>query len=1077
MLILVLFLVSLTIQVNITINDMEDKSRCDFNIIRFTTFNLSATSHEEINFKENEIFFISIKGKSTSYDSLCYFPANKKNSTDPSDTVIINTNSDENKTTSTNSTSVTSTIIRTNLNASISSSSITSTIINNNTIRRLDSEENVVEKQNSTITNLNGSCFIFSDIQNNEEVPIKKKTVSIISSENVNITFENNFKNITFMQCGAKLSEYETDLNISYRQINNFRYLKDEKEVAFDFYGYTFNNISEKEYIIMNVNLVINGFKKEKTDTAICYPKNEVITNGDKRELVEFDCAVKYISENATSLVFHSSKYISGIPKDEALLRPVSTSSNGGAPPMSLVSNSEDAPTLKITRILPSNCGENGIFDLYGNLNNPKKEDLEFTLQFSNPEKVTANCFIEESNKTVDILILCKTNGDFYVSSVKIPQQSIYDDKQIEQLMIEKYESNTFMNCADGILHEITNTGSEVENKKSPIIFRQINNYEYKNNKISLFFAGLTNRNITKGENISINFTSYPRDSSQPTYEDFECTVNSDVNTNNGEYVQVDCDCVSINNIENEPSRIEIHSSPNITGMIGLKDFDKNPNLADEIIKKTKYNHNIGKLKDHYLSKHKKNNLPTLTIENVRTHYCQSDGTIELIGTFDKDIEDEFDFRMNLSYPISWIKCTAPKIQKNIRVYIDCKVLKAFDNMKTFRTEANIVKIKYKEVLLVKKTNLTESTYSCGNYTKIQEDKIYTYLNADYAFLQANSLEIVDDKLKFNLIVYPVREIKEEELPNEFRLKIQIRKNISNLRNLEEQEDIENDIACNQDSRPSNNFLPYKCEVGYLEEGLKIKNKSEIESLKIKEWDPPLTGIRDDNNNLLKIDENIKNGTIGNYSNKDNNLTYLTLSSLDTSSCQEKGDFYFNGEIHGDTDVTKYNLDNGEIELKYLRPSDSDAVCIYNKTKDKNEVKFTCHNRFEFSNQNLIIPNQFINDVLINKTEFNKTFSCAISDDAERFPDDNDDEDYEGGVNNFFKRQKSGGLSGGAIAAIAISCAVAIVGVVALIILLNGKSSPLALNAANVNANANTNANTNTSGNVPQLSSSLTKIA
>ena len=104
-----------------------------------------------------------------------------------------------------------------------------------------------------------------------------------------------------------------------------------------------------------------------------------IATLGDKKNIVGYDCEIKFITEEVDSLIFHSSKFISGIPKDEILLCPVSSNRT----------MSEKIPNFKITNINYTTCAIDGDFILIGDLDDEFKEDLLFILQFSYPEKTT----------------------------------------------------------------------------------------------------------------------------------------------------------------------------------------------------------------------------------------------------------------------------------------------------------------------------------------------------------------------------------------------------------------------------------------------------------------------------------------------------------------------------------------------------------------------------------------------------------------------------------------------------------------------------------------------------------------
>ena len=251
---LLLLLVSLGIQMNITINEIN-YPKCVKSIIKFSSFGINGKSDEKL--KENLIFVLYLTGSKTKYTAFCYLVGNQEpidmakenednkftNNTEPSMVLgtetVIDLNSDFMISYTDLNTENTNLITsHTDLITSYSDS------ISKNT-RILENDEN----QNLAIINLNGGCLIMDNIPNQEEIGINNNTSLIKSSEN--ITFKDNFLNITLKECTANLSDYESDLNISFSQINNFKYLRDKKVVLFYFYGYTFNNILKDEYIFI----------------------------------------------------------------------------------------------------------------------------------------------------------------------------------------------------------------------------------------------------------------------------------------------------------------------------------------------------------------------------------------------------------------------------------------------------------------------------------------------------------------------------------------------------------------------------------------------------------------------------------------------------------------------------------------------------------------------------------------------------------------------------------------------------------------------------------------------------------
>ena len=675
-------------------------------------------------------------------------------------------------------------------------------------------------------------------------------------------------------------------------------------------------------------------------------------------------------------------------------------------------------PSFNITSIDFTDCNNNGKFILIGSLSLDMNKDLRFQLPISYPENVTAVCSMKLSNKNSNMQISCQSNENFDNEIFKIAQISIFDDNKNEILTIEKYEEkyDKKIICENS---KIITVNEKIENS-SPISFRQVCKYKFENKKASFFFAGLTPKNLRKGTKIIITVLLYFKDNSKRE-NNIDCILESDVNPPIGGYAQGDFNCES-DVIEGNLEELEILSSNNITGTENLKDHQKSPKKTDAEIYKTRYESGIGREIDYSSPSNKLISLPILSIKRIVHDKCENKGKIQLKGSFNEQIRQKFDFEIPLSYPISTIKCNAPKANKNVEVTIDCKVQDEFYGKQKFIIEPIIIKKKNKEFLIVKKFNQNDTNIRCADYNKKQNQVSKNkYLNPKSTLIQANSLNIFGGKLIFNLIILSFEKILSQLL----QLNYIIRSYSYPLRNLEEEYD-ESTITCEKYDE-QNAVGYYKCE----KNNIGISNKSLIQEFIIDSDE--ITGIREDNNDVLEIDEEINNGKTSNYSMAEmkeafNNIPNITnINIKGHKECNE-------GVLTLEGIVTNGKISkDGEGDINFISPPDSGALCKYS-TKGQN-IDLECHNKYEFTDESILAENQFVNEtIFVNKFYLDGPISCKVGSLSYKEADDIYADNY---ANKYFsKTGSSGGLSGGAIAGIVIICCLVVISIGVLIALM-----------------------------------------
>ena len=899
-------------------------------------------------------------------------------------------------------------------------------------IRLLNEEQNEI---------LNGTCRI-ENIENN--FTFSKEIIKKEGNDNI---IEYNDSEINFYTCnnnnGTK-DDYEAKLFISFVQINYFRII--ERNALFYFYGLITNNLAKNYPIIIEVYLIKDGFQEKVPTKANCYLTKDI--NGKKKPTQgQFSCSIMSVPERVDSFVFHSSKNIASVPNDKGLLNPVITDERIARGEIYNASSAdtsiEKLPSFTPKKIVYDKCKETGTFTLIGDISNKLDDILKFQLPLVGSEKITANCLINDTDKTKDAEIYCETNEKFN-QSIKISQNIIMDGKK-ESLIMEKYEFGERAECAN---YKI----KVVEQKNSnpyPILFRQMCNFKPrdKNNKYSFFFAGLTDKKLPPNHIIKIIVYVFIKSGNEirKKEKEIDCFLTSQIYPENGQFTQADFNCSG--DSEEDIEDIEIISSPNVTGVEDLEDYQKSPQKTDKKINETKNDENensIGRVFNYSIEIQKTKRVPVFEILSMYQKNCEGKGKIRIKGYFSENIEKKFDFIIPLSYPDSSIKCTAPKINANTLVYIDCKVQKEFRNKQSLIIEPRVIKKKNREVLFLKKYNYPQDL-TCSNYNEkfleISEQKY----NAPYTFLQANNFRRKPGKgILFHLFLFRFLRDFIKQIP----IKIIIIKKPTTLRHLQdENEEQEESFNCSLRNN-TEDLGDYICD----SDTITINDEKDIEQFIIDSDD--ISGLTEDNTNPIKTDEDIALKHLVNLSDPEvfnsTNISIFNTTSIKETNCNETGSFEIKGTIDDDGKNAFKNID--DFDISYINPPDSGALCRYvNEHSD-----IDCYNKEEFNDEKLTIETQFINgSILLNKTQSEKRMTCAINSLSYLFSDDpsnvvssdttNDEETDKPDspysspniTNRYFtNKNSSGGLSGGAITLIVIVITVVLVGVGVLIALL-----------------------------------------
>ena len=993
---LLLFLVSFSIE-EIIIKKAKN-SEC--NVLALNEFYIQAESDSQLEKDKN--FEFEIKGKKNNYTVECSLVGNPNGN----QTEIESDNLFED-----------STSVPTDSSVSSNSSNPSDSDIFDSSDTSIDSEfyGNIRLLQDSF--KIRGSCQI-TDKVNETETILGKNIFNVKSDIIIKIDKDLEFD---IIECVNKVENIKSKLVISFRQLNGFHINEIDNTIIFYFYGMISENLEKGKKIKMDVNLIKNGEVENPPRTAVCLLNNKIIIEDNEPKQGDFSCTIEKIEDinNYNSLILNQSEYISGIPKDNVLLNPVLTEKYiglGKIKDFSKNNNIKNAPSFNSTSIDNTNCDIDGSFVIKGILTSNLDNDLKFDLPFAYPEDITVTCSIGHGKKNESVEIKCETNDEFKNQKIMIAQTTIIDNNKNELLIITKIEDEKQSTCKNSKTEVITNKLKKPEK----ISFRQVNQFNPMDKKTKFHFIGISDQVLSPETTLKMFVFIIIKGIKHQ--KEANCALKSFIplNSLNPNYGQANFICEVEH--DNKPEDLEIISSDRILGINELEDYQISPHETDIKIKETEEEPSLGKVLNFSSTTDFYDIPPTFEISSINLDNCEEKGKIKVEGIFNQKIDKKYDFTIPLSYPPSSMKCTAPIIEANRKVKIDCKVQKEFYNVNNFLIEPRIIKKKHQEVIFIKQynKNLSENA-NCSNFNLKQKEIEENKSKNNYTFVQSNNFKPIPGVgLTFLIYIYSLVNHFPETIP----IILTTRKKLSNLRNLEESQQ-ETNINCERLADENSVIRGYNCTTTKI----KANDASDFESFSLESNEIP--GLYEDNSNPILTDNNIKNNIVKNITETkidtfenpviDHSYEEEAEKTTKMKSCRNNGTFYINGKLN---DKALASLKN--FEIHYSNPPDSYCLCSFESSN-----KMECQNAEAFEEEYIMISNQTLANIngILNfpATKSNGTFTCTISSYSNlETPIINSTE-----IKNtyFNKKSSSAGLNGGAIAAIVIVCAAVLIGV------------------------------------------------
>ena len=529
--------------------------------------------------------------------------------------------------------------------------------------------------------------------------------------------------------------------------------------------------------------------------------------------------------------------------------------------------------------------------------------------------------------------------------------------------------------------------------------------------------------------------------------------MQKDVSPNEGEQLQGDFKCevaLEKNEYDNlnftDTEAIKISSNnEEIGGISELEDEEASPVATDMAIKETKEalennDNNLPELAEcvDYYEEENKNIIPpafeVTSIENVEQ--CKNKGKLRIRGRFSSQINKEMHFFLPLSFPASKVKCKVFETPANEEVEVICKVQNEFKSVKSFALEKRMIKNRHKEMLFINSKRINfGSPCDCGNYNAMRLDLANKRYKADFSFLQLSKFQPVGKKAGFFMAL--TRKNKAPFAQRHFEVNVRYRLRLNNLRQL-------------ADSLGAVD-LPVTCSV--ISE---LDTACGLNCVTDKDANGTPAGIQlntDDIDDIAAIPDDADPSKLNyaiDYSDPANlklidSLPTVEIESVDGSNCEEDGSYTIKGK------VTDGELNSHSNVVVPFGSPDSNGLCDI--TVNNKEVTMKCNNKEKFDISSIIFEQQVIQDsenkeiLKLNGYYNQKRFACAMSVYSEiETPENNNSttttENTPTTFSNLPMRKKSGGLSGGAIAAIVI-CSIVALAIVGIIIAMakSGKFS------------------------------------
>jgi hypothetical protein len=827
-------------------------------------------------------------------------------------------------------------------------------------------------------------------------------------------------------------------VNNTFTQVSKYKVDESGKKISFLFISKALEKIVKNEQIDVNISLK----KKDSTltgSTAICTNSEDVEPIEGEEILAFYNCEVNNIEQPSEykGLDFVSSLDVKDIPSDGNLKDPAITDElikEGKSKDYSLI-------TLNSISIDIKECESSGILKIKGNIDRKVGtiSPFKITLNLNDNENVLSECSIPEGDKG-EIYITCQVEKNFVNSSINIPQIIVNNSNNEGILNITKISHENLATCIVNTPSlentDIIHTNSTATNN-SKIIFRQISHFNIDENSHSLKFnlIGFTFASFEKDSYLPINLNLINSNGNKEEKTAY-CVTNSNI-AGSSTYLTplyLDCKITGINNPK-EYTDIQVISTPFLSNIQNINSNLLYAKKTDELIEK-------GLVLD-YMEKDNFNKVPPgIFNSNINVGSCYLNGTFEIEGYVNSQIEKNITFYLELASPKIEVRCKVPSTGANSNIFIQCKTLDKIDNS-IIRIDSKIVyDLDYNELFYM--NSIESNDYAiCKDNNEIKIEQAKKKLNAVICFRQTSKFKKENNRYKFFLATFIKKKIEVNmkitmivEIKSETDNKID--ENTLNKRRLSRREELNAECTLVIKTEINDNGVG----AGGFQCTTSESTINDANGLDIKESED-ISGIPEDPDLIdpAKTDKLISSGKMKDYSIAENLNELLPLFNtlaVNTSLCKQNGSLYFKGNIS--STIMEDVLFN--LSLSY---PENIFACRLPRTLKYKITEIECFNRDYFENSTIIVEETVIRDgfneffILRNITSGEEFVTCSYSGkEANR-------SDYEKDFNIVTKTikkntsKKGGGLGVVGIVIICVVGAIILAGVIVLSFFISKK--------------------------------------
>ena len=295
-------------------------------------------------------------------------------------------------------------------------------------LKKKNLKSKLVKKRKLEERYLSGVCY-FDPPKESYNLYYEKGSLVLAPGTEDEVVVEDDFYVIAQKCLSSEEAEKKLDINISFRQLNKFEQKGDT--ITFYFYGLTNKRFEIGFTIEFYIYLILANGEQEKEERKVtCALEKETAPPSEFIPVqANFKCKIDGLKEQYSSLMFHHSDFIAGVPTEEVYLNPYLTYLEilkGNILDFSLPDNQVKVPTMFVTEsIQDSDCESEGTFKINGVIGAEVTEMKKVTIPLTFPTGVEVICKLPPSEAQSKVGMECKFGGEMDKQSLVIEQRIV----------------------------------------------------------------------------------------------------------------------------------------------------------------------------------------------------------------------------------------------------------------------------------------------------------------------------------------------------------------------------------------------------------------------------------------------------------------------------------------------------------------------------------------------------------------------------------------------------------------------------------------------------------------------------